>query len=55
MPVLVSFPMFDSSMPPMAKTGVSGPAALVTLATPSGPMTSFSGFSGVANAGPQPM
>src|SRR5205814_5466587 len=51
-PAAINCPKFDSSMPPMAKTGRLTAAAMA--ATPAGPTTCFSGLTGVLNAGPQP-
>ena len=51
-PSAVSCPRLASSIPPIAKTGML--SALVSAATPAGPITCFCGLSGVANAGPQP-
>src|SRR6266853_332960 len=49
-PSLVSCWTLDSSIPPMANTGTSAPAAFATISTPSGPITFFSVLTGVANA-----
>src|ERR1700686_5497217 len=53
-PSAINWAMFDLSMPPMAKTGTSGPTAAAMAATPLGPMTFFSDLIGVQKAGPLP-
>src|SRR5579859_307459 len=53
-PSLVSCWTLDSSIPPIANTGTSGPAACATFSTPSGPITFFSVLIGVSKAGPTP-